>query len=45
VLNVQPDKGGTAIVRRAYREDIDWLRAIAAVYVMQRVVPMLGFKK
>jgi hypothetical protein len=24
---MQPDKGGTATVRRAYREDIDWLRA------------------
>jgi peptidoglycan/LPS O-acetylase OafA/YrhL len=31
---VQPDKGGIAIVRRAYREDIDWLRAIAVLAVV-----------
>jgi peptidoglycan/LPS O-acetylase OafA/YrhL len=34
VLDVQPDKGGIAIVRRAYREDIDWLRAIAVLAVV-----------
>jgi peptidoglycan/LPS O-acetylase OafA/YrhL len=34
VLAVRPDKGGTAIVRRAYREDIDWLRAIAVLAVV-----------
>jgi peptidoglycan/LPS O-acetylase OafA/YrhL len=34
VLAVQPEKGGTAIVRRAYREDIDWLRAIAVLAVV-----------
>jgi peptidoglycan/LPS O-acetylase OafA/YrhL len=34
VLFVQPDKGGIAIVRRAYREDIDWLRAIAVLAVV-----------
>jgi peptidoglycan/LPS O-acetylase OafA/YrhL len=34
VLVVQPDKGGIAIVRRAYREDIDWLRAIAVLAVV-----------
>jgi hypothetical protein len=34
VLIVQPDKGGIAIVRRAYREDIDWLRAIAVLAVV-----------
>ena len=31
---VQPGKGGIAIVRRAYREDIDWLRAIAVLAVV-----------
>jgi peptidoglycan/LPS O-acetylase OafA/YrhL len=31
---VQPDKGGIAIVRRDYREDIDWLRAIAVLAVV-----------
>src|SRR5882757_5613507 len=31
---LQPDKGGTAIVSRAYREDIDWLRAIAVLAVV-----------
>jgi len=31
---MQPDKGGIAIVRRAYREDIDWLRAIAVLAVV-----------
>jgi peptidoglycan/LPS O-acetylase OafA/YrhL len=31
---VQPEKGGIAIVRRAYREDIDWLRAIAVLAVV-----------
>jgi peptidoglycan/LPS O-acetylase OafA/YrhL len=31
---VQPDKGGIAIVRPAYREDIDWLRAIAVLAVV-----------
>jgi peptidoglycan/LPS O-acetylase OafA/YrhL len=32
---VEPDKGGTAIVRRGYyREDIDWLRAIAVLAVV-----------
>jgi peptidoglycan/LPS O-acetylase OafA/YrhL len=34
VLIVQPDKGGIAIVRRAYREDIEWLRAIAVLAVV-----------
>jgi peptidoglycan/LPS O-acetylase OafA/YrhL len=34
VLAVQPRKGGTAIVRRVYREDIDWLRAIAVLAVV-----------
>ena len=34
MLVVQPDKGGIAIVRRAYREDIDWLRAIAVLAVV-----------
>jgi peptidoglycan/LPS O-acetylase OafA/YrhL len=34
MLNVQPDDGGTAIVRHAYREDIDWLRAIAVLAVV-----------
>jgi peptidoglycan/LPS O-acetylase OafA/YrhL len=34
VLAVQPDKDGTAVVRRAYREDIDWLRAIAVLAVV-----------
>jgi len=31
---VPPDKGGPAIVNRAYREDIDWLRAIAVLAVV-----------
>ncbi len=31
---MQPDKGGIAVVRRAYREDIDWLRAIAVLAVV-----------
>ncbi len=31
---VHLDKGGIAIVRRAYREDIDWLRAIAVLAVV-----------
>src|SRR5246127_784846 len=31
MLIVQPGKGGIAIVRRAYREDIDWLGAIAVL--------------
>ncbi|HEV3500623.1 MAG TPA: acyltransferase family protein [Bradyrhizobium sp.] len=31
---MQQDKGGIAIVRRAYREDIDWLRAIAVLAVV-----------
>ncbi len=31
---MQPDKGGTATVRRDYREDIDWLRAIAVLAVV-----------
>ena len=30
----QPGLGGIAIVRRAYREDIDWLRAIAVLAVV-----------
>ncbi len=34
MLIVQPGKGGIAIVRRAYREDIDWLRAIAVLAVV-----------
>jgi peptidoglycan/LPS O-acetylase OafA/YrhL len=39
MLNVQPDflpsgLGGIAIVRRDYREDIDWLRAIAVLAVV-----------
>jgi peptidoglycan/LPS O-acetylase OafA/YrhL len=34
VFFVQPDNGGIAIVRRAYREDIDWLRAIAVLAVV-----------
>jgi len=34
VLFVQPDKGGIAVVRRAYREDLDWLRAIAVLAVV-----------
>jgi peptidoglycan/LPS O-acetylase OafA/YrhL len=34
LLIAQPAKGGTAIVRRAYREDIDWLRAIAVLAVV-----------
>jgi len=29
-----PEQGGIAIVRRAYREDIDWLRAIAVLAVV-----------
>ena len=29
-----PDKGGITIVRRGYREDIDWLRAIAVLAVV-----------
>jgi peptidoglycan/LPS O-acetylase OafA/YrhL len=29
-----PEKGGVAIVRRDYREDIDWLRAIAVLAVV-----------
>jgi peptidoglycan/LPS O-acetylase OafA/YrhL len=32
--NAQPEKGGIAIVRRDYREDIDWLRAIAVLAVV-----------
>ena len=32
--DVPPAKGGTAIVRRDYREDIDWLRAIAVLAVV-----------
>jgi peptidoglycan/LPS O-acetylase OafA/YrhL len=31
---MRPDKGGIAIVRRDYREDIDWLRAIAVLAVV-----------
>ena len=31
---VPPAKGSTAIVRRDYREDIDWLRAIAVLAVV-----------
>src|ERR1700726_5082075 len=31
---VQPGKGGIATVRRAYCEDIDWLRAIAVLAVV-----------
>jgi peptidoglycan/LPS O-acetylase OafA/YrhL len=31
---VLPDKGGPAIVSSAYREDIDWLRAIAVLAVV-----------
>src|SRR6266700_4644188 len=31
---MQPDKGGTATVRRDYREDIDWLRASAVLAVV-----------
>jgi peptidoglycan/LPS O-acetylase OafA/YrhL len=31
---VPPEKGGIAIVRRDYREDIDWLRAIAVLAVV-----------
>jgi peptidoglycan/LPS O-acetylase OafA/YrhL len=31
---VRPDQGGIAIVRRDYREDIDWLRAIAVLAVV-----------
>src|SRR6201991_2996201 len=34
MLIVQPGKGGVAIVRRDYREDIDWLRAIAVLAVV-----------
>src|SRR3984957_14365707 len=34
MLIVQPGKGGIATVRRAYREDIDWLRAIAVLAVV-----------
>src|SRR5260221_1682971 len=34
MLAVHSDKGGIAIVRRAYREDIDWLRAIAVLAVV-----------
>jgi peptidoglycan/LPS O-acetylase OafA/YrhL len=34
VLDAQPEKGGIAIVRRDYREDIDWLRAIAVLAVV-----------
>ena len=34
MLFAQPDKDGIAIVRRAYREDIDWLRAIAVLAVV-----------
>src|SRR5260221_7510367 len=34
MLAVHSDKGGIAIVRRTYREDIDWLRAIAVLAVV-----------
>jgi peptidoglycan/LPS O-acetylase OafA/YrhL len=34
VLNVKPDNGGAAIVGHGYREDIDWLRAIAVLAVV-----------
>jgi peptidoglycan/LPS O-acetylase OafA/YrhL len=34
MLAAQPDKGGVALVRQAYREDIDWLRAIAVLAVV-----------
>jgi peptidoglycan/LPS O-acetylase OafA/YrhL len=34
VAAVRPDKGGAGIVTRAYREDIDWLRAVAVLSVV-----------
>jgi hypothetical protein len=42
VPKVCPDKGGIAIVRRDYREDIDWLRAIAVLAVVGYWPPVTG---